>query len=713
MVAEAWEGEEMEAGPSWLRTIAEAQRGRAFLWAPVAFAVGVWVYFGLAREPSLLVAAAVAVAAAILFLWRHHGIVLLLSVLLAGFAMAKLRTEMAATPLLHATTPEVAIVAQVIDVNARGKRRELVVAPTGIAGVDPIELPRRLKLSALERQGAPRPGDVISAKARLQPVPGPVIPGGFDFGRQLFFEGIGGTGRVTAPISFAEAPLPWSLWLSRKLQDIRTVINARITAVLEGDTAAIAEALIDGERGTISRNLNTSFQASGLAHVLSISGLHMSLVAGGVFWLVRALLALVPALALRWPIKKIAAVAALAVGLFYMLLAGAEFATQRSYIMIAVVFFAVLVDRPALSLRNLAIAATLILLLQPEAAIQAGFQMSFLAVLGLAAFFEAWAERRRARDDELHQRRTVFQRILRKVLAAIAISLATTVVAGFMSSIPAAYHFGRIAPYGVLANGLAIPVISLVVMPMGLLATLFMPLGLEAWPLWAMGQGLDMTIAISNWVTTLPGAATILPQQAASAAMLSAVGAVALCLLNGKARYIGIVLLAAGALLGTRNTMPDILINRTASNIAVMNAAGELVPLSGRKDRFAVERWLTANGEEATAAEAALRPAWTCTETRCTASINGATIVALIDETKQPADCSGANIVIASYPLSENCKVATTRIDRFSVWREGSHALRISNGKAAVITARSLQGDRPWVVRPRPRQKSAPLIPLR
>jgi competence protein ComEC len=713
MVAQAWEGEEVELQPSQLRIIVEAQRGRAFLWAPVAFAMGVWVYFGLSQEPAIGMSAAIAAAAAILFAWRHHGIVLLVSVLLAGFAVAKLRTETAGTPLLHVTTTEVAIVAQVIGVSARGKRRELVVAPTGIAGVDPIELPRRLRLSAQERHGAPRPGDVINAKVRLQPVPGPIIPGGFDFGRQLFFEGIGGTGRVTAPISFAEAPLPWTLWLNRKLQDVRTTINARITAVLEGDTAAIAEALIDGERGTISRQLNTSFQASGLAHVLSISGLHMSLVAGGVFWLVRALLALVPALALRWPIKKFAAAAALVVGLFYMLLAGAEVATQRSYIMIAVVFFSVLVDRPALSLRNLAIAATLILLLQPEAAIQAGFQMSFLAVLGLAAFFEAWAQHRRARDEEHHERRTTFQRVVWKLAAAIAISLATTVVAGFMSSIPAAYHFGHIAPYGVIANGLAIPVISLVVMPMGLLAALLMPLGLEAWPLWAMGQGLDLTIAISNWVTTLPGAATILPQQAASAAMLSAMGAVALCLLNGKARYIGIVLLAAGALLGTRNTMPDILINRTASNIAVMNAAGELVPLSGRKDRFAVERWLTANGEEATAAEAAQRPAWTCTETRCTASINSATIVALTDEAKQPADCTGADIVIAAYPLRGNCKTSTTRIDRFSVWREGSHALWISNGKVSVITARSLQGDRPWVVRPRPRQKSAPPIPLR
>lgn len=369
MVAGTWGSDEAAEKPGRWRAVLEAQSGRAFLWAPVAFVLGVWVYFGLAKEPPWIVAAALAAATLILLIWRHRGLVLLLAMLLAGFAMAKFRTEWVATPLLHATTGEVVIAAQVMDVNAQGKRLVLVVAPSAIEGLLPDEVPRRLRLTAFQKQGTPRPGDQISAKVRLQPVAGPVIPGGFDYGRQLYFEGIGGSGRMTSPMTLSASPAGLRLMLTGKLQDIRTMINARINAVLDGDTAAIAEALIDGERGTISKDLNTSFQASGLAHVLSISGLHMSLVAGGVFWLVRALLALFPAAALRWPIKKFAAVAALAAGLFYMLLAGAEVATQRSYIMIAVVFFAVLVDRPALSLRNLAIAALVILLLQPEAAI--------------------------------------------------------------------------------------------------------------------------------------------------------------------------------------------------------------------------------------------------------------------------------------------------------------------------------------------------------
>lgn len=703
MVAGTWGAQEAEEEPRWHQAVLEAQRGRAFLWAPVALTIGIWTYFGLSAEPTWTVAAAcAAMAILVIGIWRHLGAAFLLAMVLAGFSLATFRTALIATPLLHATTAEVAITARVDDVSTAGKRRVLIVSPISIEGLAPGEMPRRLRLSASAKHGNPRPGDIVAAKVRLAPPPGPVMPGGFDFGRQLFFEGIGGTGRITQAMTITEGHRGFRLWLARFLEDTRGAINARINAVLDGDTAAIAEALIDGERGTISKEVNSSFQASGLAHVLSISGLHMSLIAGGVFWLVRAVLALFPALALRWPIKKLAAVSALAAGLFYMLLAGSEVATQRSYIMIAVVFFAVLVDRPALSLRNLALAALIILFLQPEAAAHAGFQMSFLAVLGLAAFFEAWAGWRRRRNDEVYERRSVAGRLMWYVLAAVGASLATTVVAGFMSSIPAAYHFGRIAPYGLVANGLAIPVVSLIVMPMGLVATLLMPIGLEHWPLWLMGQGIDLTITVSDWVASLPGAQTIVPQQAAPAAMISAFGAVMLSLLKGRARLSGVAVMALGVALGSRSIMPDILINRAASNAAFVNDVGELVPASGTRDRFAVERWLIANGEEAKPSAAAKRPGWTCAAGRCSATVRGKLVLYLSDEATAPV-CTGAAIVIAAFPLRKACAEVPVRIDRFDVWRNGAHALRITASDVVLTSSRAAQGSRPWVVTPKPR----------
>jgi competence protein ComEC len=705
MVAGVLEEPQAAEGGRWLPSILDAQARRAFLWSPMALTFGIWGYFGWPTEPPWLAVAPLIAVAMIVGLWRRHsGWVVLVCLVLLGFGLAKARTTRIATPLIHASTDELAVRGVVEDVAVSGKRRVLIVAPSSIAGFTPEATPRRLRLSSIERQGEPHVGDEITATARLQPLPTPVIPGGFDYGRQLYFEGVGGTGRVTAALQISDGQPRLHLRLNRFLDDTRNAINGRINGVLKGDTAAFAEALIDGERGTIPKALNRSFQASGLAHVLSISGLHMSLVAGGVFWAVRAFLALFPALALRRPIKKWAAVAALAAGLFYMLLAGAEVATQRSYIMIAVVFFAILVDRPALSLRNLALAGLVILVLQPEAAVQASFQMSFLAVLGLAAFFEAWAQWRSRRNDDVRERRGAVFRAVTRIMGIAAASIATTLVAGAMSSIPAAYHFGRVAPYGILGNGMAIPVVSIVVMPMALLSTLLMPLGLEGLPLWIMGQGLDLTMAISDWVAGLPGANAVVPQHPAAAAMITALGAVLLCLLRGPVRLVGVAVIFFGIGLGTLGSMPDILIDRTAANVALLNDQGLLVPMSGHKDRFAVEKWLLANGEAVTPSEAAKRTGWRCAGSICKAALKGRAIMVASEGVALPLDCAGIDIVISDFPLRRECRQVETRIDRFDLWRSGAHALTLTAGGIVIANARSLQGDRPWTVVPEARK---------
>ncbi len=304
----------------------------------------------------------------------------------------------------------------------------------------------------------------------------------------------------------------------------------------------------------------------------------MWLVAGGVFWAVRAALAAVPFMALRYPIKKWAAAMALGMGLFYMLLADSGVATQRSFIMVAVVFFAVVVDRPALSARNLAIAALIVLALEPEAAVEASFQMSFLAVLGLVAFYETWSRWKSSRDGGERPERSLSKRMALWLLGAVAASLATTLIAGFMSSLPAAYHFGRISPYSLLANGLAIPVVAILVMPAALMAAVLMLLGLEALPLWVMEQGLRLVVAISDFVAALPGADVVTAQPSGPAILLVCVGALLLCLLQGSIRMSGLLVMAVGAalLFGPRHP-PDILIERTGQNVAIRNLDGLLI----------------------------------------------------------------------------------------------------------------------------------------
>ncbi|WP_373505671.1 ComEC/Rec2 family competence protein [Aestuariivirga sp.] len=695
----------------WLEAAFARQQGRLFLWCPAALALGIWIYFGLPGEPSLYVAAAIATAAAML-LWfgRNSSLAILVALVAAGFVLAKARNDIVAAPLLGATTGEVAVTGRVVSVErAARKRMVIILAPDNIEGLQPDRIPERLRLSGFAKLGQPLIGSRVSFKARLSPLPTPVQPGGFDYGRKLWFDSVGGTGRITTPITTLDASVPLRARLDATLSGIRATMGARIHAALEEPYASFAEALITGERSTIPKELNQSLLVSGLFHILSISGLHMWLVAGGVFWTVRAGLALVPVLALRYPIKKWAAAAALAMGLFYMMLADSGVATQRSFVMIAVVFFAVMVDRPAISVRNLAIAALLVLVLEPEAAVEASFQMSFLAVLGLAAFYETWARFRAGGEGDTRDRHWAL-RIMFWLLAATAASLLTSLVAGVGSTIPAAYHFGRVSPYSLVANGLAIPVIGLVVMPFALLSAVLMPFGLEAWPLMVVAKGLELVIAISNHVAGLPGADSVMSQPSAASVMFIGVGTIVLCLLAGPVRLVGLAVAGVGGLLLLLPPpAPDILIERAGANVALRDPEGRLVPTFPNRARFTVEKWLQVNGEEAKPAEAAKRPAWTCKENRCTAMVKGRRITYVTRAEGKPVDCSGTDILITDFPLRGGCRTVAARIDRFDLWKSGAHALRIGPEGLSIETARAAQGNRPWVVKPE--RRATPYIP--
>ncbi|MEI7599219.1 MAG: ComEC/Rec2 family competence protein [Aestuariivirga sp.] len=690
-----------------LRQAVEAQQGRSFLWCAPALASGIGTYFALPAEPGILVLLTIAAGGTLsMWLGRSAQLMLLAGVILWGFALAGLQAWQVSSPLLAATTGEVNVTGRVISVDHNSRKRLVMIfEPEQIEGVDQARLPKRLRLSLPDKAGVTPTGARVTFKARLSPLPSPVAPGAFDYGRSLWLDGIGGTGRVTSEaITLLDGPTlsaPLETWLA----SLRATMGARIHASLAEPYASFAEALITGERSSIPPEINRSLLISGLFHILSISGLHMWLVAGGVFWAARAALALVPGLALRFPIRKWAACAALLMGLFYMLLAEGGVATARSFIMVAIVFFAVIVDRPALSARNLALAAVVILVLDPEAAVEAGFQMSFLAVLGLVAFYEFWARYKaeRGRPEPPHRHWAI--RLAAWGITAFIASLVTSLIAGFSSSVPAAFHFGRISPYGVVANGLAIPVVGVLVMPFALLAALLMPFGLEQLPLIVMGKGLELVIMISNGVAGLPGANEVIARPPPLAMVLVVSGMLVLCLLAGPLRLAGLGVIAAGGLLILAAPPPaDLLIEATGQNVALRDGAGHLVPAQARRARFAVEKWLQANGEEATLGEAARRPGWHCANGRCTAEVQGRAVVYVTGGEGKPLDCRSADILIADFPLRGACRNVPLRIDRFDLWRSGAHAVSLSGPAPVVSTARGDQGRRPWVVVPEPRR---------
>ena len=694
-----------EGGWFWLLRVWEQETARIAIWSPVLLVGGIWTYFSLAKEPPLLLGILLTIAITYVMLFQRHNKSLLIPALLAlGFVAAQWRTQWVATPLIGRFTPAVQLEGHIVDAERRGpSRQKLVVAVTKAEGLLPEETPLRMLLQVNAKSSLPRVGDKIRVKADVAPLPRPSMAGAFDYGKQLYFQSIGAAARTKEiPQIVEDDATPWAYTLRRGFHALRNLIGSKVRAAMPGPIGAFADALITGERTAIPRAMVNSLQTSGLFHILSISGLHMSLVAGGAFWVVRALLALFPLLALRYPIKKWAAAFATLIGFAYMLLADGGAATERSFIMIAVVFFAVMVDRPALSLHNLAVAAVLILLTAPEQAMAASFQMSFMAVMGLAGFFAWWQQVVPHEAARMNGSRT--QRILRKVFRVVIASLVTSIIAGALSSIPAAHHFGRLAPYSVVANALALPVVGIIVMPMAMLSVLLMPIGLETLPLKAMELGLQLVMLISDWVASWPQAGTQLPRLSALSAALLALAVATICLAISRLRLIAVPLLCAAAVSIWLVNRPDILIDERAGNVAISTSLG-LVPAEGTRSTFSAGRWLDEYGDALSAKKAALRPGWNCSVGICTASLGNTLITFQKEEGNALRPCPKTEILIASYPLRFRCKGRLLTIDRFDVWKNGAHAIWVSNDKAVMRTVRQSQGERPWVYQPRARSK--------
>ena len=296
----------------------------------------------------------------------------------------------------------------------------------------------------------------------------------------------------------------------------------------------------------------------------------MAVVAGIVFFFIRAGLALMPPLASRHSIKKWAAAGALLTAAFYLVLSGASISTQRAFIMIAILLVGVMVDRPTLTFRTLAVAAFGVLLLTPEAIVHPSFQMSFAATLALIAGYQYGLPWRAKPDTSLGARAALWGG--REIAGLIAVSL----LAGFATTPYAAYHFHRVAPYGVLANLLAMPVVSVWVMPMGILGVLTLPFGFDAifWQL--MGQGIDWMIAVVLWVTSLPGAVGHIRAFGTGPLLLGTAGLLLLCLLRTPLRLSGAVLVIVAALWAVTAPRPDVLVSADGQTAALRGGDGRL-----------------------------------------------------------------------------------------------------------------------------------------
>ena len=676
----------------------EAEHERWFLWLPVLLGAGIALYFMLPAEPSLLVAVLPAVAAlALRFALPRSGLVGVLSAALVtvalGVAVAKLRTEAVRAPVLLAETGPVDVYGFVELVEPRAaKGQRLTIRVAAMEKHEAHAWPGRVRIRAGGENSSLRPGDAVRVKARLSPPPGPALPGDHDFARAAWFAGLGAVGFAVAAAepetSIGEPPL--TLRLAAAVARVRQAIGQRVVGALPGEAGAIANALITGERGGISEATNQAFRNSGLFHILSISGLHMVIMAGAVFVSIRVGLAAIPTIALRYPTKKWAAAGAMAGALAYLMISGAAFATVRSYIMISIMFIAVLLDRPALALRNVALAALLILLLWPESLLDAGFQMSFAAVLSLVAVYE-WL---RARDEarEGWMRRGAIAR----TFVFFGGIVTSTLVAGLAVAPFGIYHFHNTQQFAILANLAAIPICNLVVMPAALVSLVAMPLGLEAAPLWLMGKGIEAMVWCAGVVAALPGAVGRVPAMPTHAFVLMVAGGLWCALWETRWRLAGIAPIALGIMLAPTGSRPDVLIGRGAELVAVRGADGKLSAIAGRGSSFELARWLEHDGDGRAPAEAGRAEAFRCDSQGCTALVKGVRLAVAASPAALRDDCAAAAIVVLRFARPSGCGGPAAVIDPGDAAARGAHALTVVDRRVHIETVADARGARPW-----------------
>ncbi len=729
--------------------------GHDFLFIPVSIGCGAVLWFSLDTTPSpvVLIATFLFVAVLALFVRYKAGITaavcgpfafLLLGMLLADFETRRAGTVVLDTPVTTTITGTVAR----REVDARGYWRYVVDLT---ATADPTLSRPPQRISVLSRGGG-EPialGATLRGKVRLSPPSGPALPGLNDFAFTSYFRGIGATGffykspdALVSPVGDARPDKGWLEWADMRLYGLRSAIAERIRTTIGGDAGAFAASIITDERQAISAETMEALRLSGLAHIVAISGLNMALASGIFFVGLRLAFSLFPAFAQRWPVKKIAAFAALLMTLAYYLISGFAVSAERAWLMMSVMLIAVLFDQPSLSLRNVAISALIILAFSPSEIMGPSFQMSFAATIALVSAYAFWSRWRTDRERPFIGRKPAWLKVAEMMGAVIGGVITTSLIGGLSTAIYSAEHFHRVTTYGLFANLAAMPLMSLIVMPFALLAMLLMPFGLDAPFLKIMGYGMALVIEVANEVASWGGsAATGRPHGWFIG--LASVGFLLLTLLRSRLALLGIpfLLFAFGVSAVTAyRDLPDLLIHEDGELVALLED-GKVSTTKARPQSFVYGQWQRAlllpektvppdfiNGESTanTAGSdsrsklspedmamvvremtAALKDAkagvFTCRkDIWCVASAaSGEWIVVLEDGRFAGKACDIADIVVVSRRTSfSQCRSGALLLSRDILRRLGSVEIDFADkreeGVASGLRAAIAGTDRPW-----------------
>ena len=680
----------MAEGRVPVKRLWDAQHRRYALWCPAFVGIGVWVRLEsgwVVLPPLSLVSLFLLGCGGYFAAWRRGmalGVFLSagIGLVATGYLAGMLRIASVDAPVLTGDFRG-QVTGRIVAVDrSRSEVPRVTLDRLKLSGLHVSATPRKIRVSLIDLKTPPKVGSVIVLRAVLSPPAGPAAPGAFDFSRQAFFRQIGAVGYARGGLSILESESGRSLWLAKLRSEISLALRTRI----EGDAGAVAAALIVGEKSHITAKTTQDLRDSGLAHLLAISGLHIGLMSTLMFWLVRFGLALLGGFASRVPIKKIAAVAGLAAAAGYLALAGFGVATQRAFVMAAVAFTAILLDRPAVTFRGLAAAACVVLLARPESLFEAGFQMSFSAAAALVAGYEATKSYWRSRAEN--------PSLVARFFTALQATAMTSIVAGAATMPFAAYHFNRLVAYGLPANILATPVMGLWIMPGIILTAVLIPFGLSGMGLAVLGWGIGYILWIANYIASFEGAAWSVPAGESSALAIITFGGLWLFIWRGPLRTFALIPLIFGVLLWRNTLHPDLFISEQAQLIAGRLDDGSLWVSRKRSSGYSAETWLRRSGEGDTEqVEAFNRRKWRCAKNLCQGTTTNNTKVFLIRNRSFSAVkklCTeGAIIIAPKIQFSSNQTMHCTIIDRAVIGSASSLSVRLSAGTRPLIETAS------------------------
>lgn len=674
-----------------------AERDQLPPWIVVAFGTGIALWFALPGDAWQLAVIALGLAGALGVLavhgsWRGMELgarcVFVASLMLAaGTAHMAWRAERVAADPLPAPWFGT-LTGRVIEREmqpARGQvRLVLQTAPA-------LGLPRTVRVNldlGLDDPEA-RPGAIISGRARLMPPAQASLPGGYSFAQRAWFDRLGATGSMLDPPRIVRSAAPGS-----GLDGLRARLSAHIQQQIAGGAGGIAATLATGDRGAISEADAEAMRRSGLAHLLSISGLHVTALIGAVWLVTLKLLALSPPLARAVRLPLVAAGAGALAGIGYTLLTGAEVPTIRSCAAALLVLAALALGRDPVSPRLIAAGAMLVLVFWPETLMGPSFQLSFAAVTAIVALHDhpkmrGWA----AADLSWPGRGARF----------LAMLFLTGLLIEFTLMPIALYHFSKAGLYGALANMIAIPLTTFVIMPLEAIALLLDIAGLGAPAWWLCGSALNALLALAHAVSDAPGAVTLFPKMLPGVFAMFIIGGLWVFLWRSRARWLGLVPVALASLLVALQPVPDLLITGDGQHMAVAGRQGQMVVLRARTGDFALQ---TLSESAAFEGQPIAMQDWrqaNCSAEFCSFVLQGGrrafTVLVGRNRERVPeralaAACRRADIVIAGRWLPRSCRPRWLKIDRAMLARTGGLALYLDGG--AVRTVAADHRGHPW-----------------